>query len=78
MDDVSHGEQEPRQRADSRPIIVAIAVAVVVIVAYLVIAVPGMDHGSGGQAGMGSMEPSDMAVDVDDFALGWHRRLHSW
>lgn len=67
VDDSSVTEQEREPGVDGRRIIVLAAVAVAAVAAYFAFAMPGMDHG-GGSAGMASMELSEMAVGVDEFA----------
>lgn len=50
--------------------IVLFIIAALGVVAYFALGMPGMDHGSGDMAGMSRMQPSDMAVGPDEFAMG--------
>lgn len=47
-------------------VIVALGVVVAAVVGYFALGMPGMDHGGGGMA---AMDASDMAVNVDRFAV---------
>lgn len=67
MDAATVTEREPEPGVDGRRIVVLAAVAVAAVVAYFAFGMPGMDHG-GGSDGMASMDPSEMAVGVDEFA----------
>jgi len=59
---------EPASGVSGSRVIALFVVGIVAVVAYFALGMPGMDHGGGGMAGMGAMDPSDMAVGVDDFA----------
>ena len=67
MDDPTVAEREPEPGIDGRRIIAFAAVSLAAVVAYFAFGMPGMDHG-GGSDGMASMDPSEMAVGVDEFA----------
>lgn len=43
-------------------------IGIIAVVAYFALGMPGMGHGANGSAGVAAMRPSEMAVDVDDFA----------
>lgn len=67
MDDASLARSVPEAGGDRRWVIVAAAVAVAAVVAYFAFGMPGMDHDAR-STGMGSMDASDMAVGVEEFA----------
>ena len=67
MEDASVAEPSPQSGVDGRRIVVVAAVVVTAVVAYFALGMPGMDHG-GGMTGMGPMDPSEMAVGVEEFA----------
>ena len=67
MDEATATERESEPGVDGRRIVALVAVAVAAVVAYFAFGMPGMDHG-GGSDGMASMDHSEMAVGVDQFA----------
>ena len=67
MEPLSATEEVSERGVDGRRFIVIAIVAVAAIVAYFALGMPGMDHG-GGTTAMESMDPSMMAVVVDEFA----------
>ena len=62
-------EQAREVGTGGRAIVAVMAAVAIAVVAYFVVGMPGMDHGSGGMAAMSPMASSEMALAVDEFAF---------